>query len=83
MHERALWHYAVSERLVRADVKDEEVRAITRKLDPSLPSYAVAIGIGLLWPKVAVGIYLAIALWILVPFRAIGRWIRRKRERGE
>jgi len=75
----ALWHYAVSEQLVRGDVRDEEVRVITRKLDPSLLSYGIAIGIGLLAPKLAVGIYLAIALFILIPFRAIGRWLRRKR----
>ena len=67
------WHYAVSERLVRRDNKEEEVRAISRKLDPSLASYAVAIGIGLLWPQVAVVLYLIIALFVIIPFRAVIR----------
>ena len=71
------WHYAVSARLVRRDNKEEEVRAISRKLDPSLVSYAVAIGIGLLWPQLAVVLYLVIALFVIIPFRAVFRLIRR------
>jgi uncharacterized membrane protein len=77
-----VWHYAVAERLVRRDNKEEEVRAINRKLDPSLVSYAVAIGIGLLWPMVAVVLYLAIALFVIIPFRAVFRLIRRGRTRA-
>ena len=77
-----IWHYAVSERLVRQDNKEEEVRAISRKLDPSLVSYAVAIGIGLLWPTAAVVLYLVIALFVIIPFRAVFRLIRRGRTRG-
>jgi hypothetical protein len=40
------------------------VRSLTSKLDPSLVSYAVVIGIGLLQPKVA--LYLAIALFVII-----------------
>jgi uncharacterized membrane protein len=76
------WHYAVSEGLVRQDNKEDEVRAISRKLDPSLVSYAVGIGIGLLWPSVAVVLYLIIALFVIIPFRAVFRLIRRGRTRG-
>jgi uncharacterized membrane protein len=74
-----LWHYAVGEHLVRQDTSDAEMRALTSKLDPSLVSYAVAIGIGLLWPKVAVALYLLIALFVIIPFRAVIRLIRRGR----
>jgi len=77
-----IWHYAVSERLVRQDNKEDEVRAISRKLDPSLVSYAVGIGIGLLWPNAAVALYLVIALFVIIPFRAVFRLIRRGRTRG-
>ena len=73
------WHYGVAEHLVRRDNKEEEVRAISAKLDPSLASYAVAIGIGLLWPTVAVVLYLAIALFVIIPFRAVFRRLRQVR----
>ena len=73
------WHYGVAEHLVRRDNKEEEVRAISAKLDPSLASYAVAIGIGLLWPTVAVVLYLAIALFVIIPFRAVSRRLRQVR----
>jgi uncharacterized membrane protein len=73
------WHYGVAEHLVRRDNKEEEVRAISAKLDPSLASYAVAIGIGLLWPTAAVVLYLAIALFVIIPFRAVFRRLRQVR----
>jgi hypothetical protein len=49
-------------------------------------SYAVVIGIGLLQPKVAVALYLAIALFVIIPFRAVIRLVRRavaaRRQKG-
>ena len=54
------------------------MRALTSKLDPSLVSYAVVIGVGLVLPKVAVALYLAIALFMIIPFRAVTRLIRRR-----
>ena len=81
-----LWHYAVAEHLVRRDNSETDVRAITSKLDPSLVSYAIVIGIGLVLPKVAVALYLAIALFVIIPFRAVIRLIRRtvaaRRQKG-
>jgi TMEM175 potassium channel family protein len=76
-----LWHYAVAEHLVRQDTSDADLRALTSKLDPSLASYAVAIGIGLVLPQVAVALYLLIALFVIIPFRAVIRLIRRGRSR--
>ena len=81
-----LWHYAVAEHLVRRDNSEADARSLTSKLDPSLVSYAVVIGIGLLQPKVAVALYLAIALFVIIPFRAVIRLIRRavaaRRQKG-
>ena len=73
-----LWHYALAERLVSLDNSESDVRALTSKLDPSLVSYAVTIGIGLLAPKAAVGLYLLIALFVIIPFRAVIRLVRRR-----
>ena len=74
-----VWHYALWQRLVRRDNSEEDVRALTAKLDPSLVSYAVAIGIGLLSPGIAVVLYLVIALFMIIPFRAVVREARRRR----
>lgn len=60
-----MWRYALSEGLVSQEKEDEDVRALTAKLNPGLAFYAVAI-----------------ALFILIPFRAIGRWVRRGRRSG-
>ena len=73
-----LWHYAVSEGLTKGDLADDDARAITSKLNPSLAFYAVTIAIGLLVPVAAVVLYLAIALYLLIPFRAIARQLRRR-----
>ncbi len=68
-----LWRHAVAQLLIKADRSEDAVRAMTRKLDPSLGFYAVTIGVGLLAPSVAVFMYMAIALYLLIPFRAIAQ----------
>jgi len=55
------------------------VRALTAKLDPSLASYTVVIGLGLWQPKVAVILYLVITLFMIIPFRFVLREARRMR----
>jgi hypothetical protein len=72
------WHYAVAEHLVRESGTEEDRRALTAKLDPSLASYAVAIGLGLSRPQAAVILYLVIALFVIIPFRTVIRRIRRR-----
>ena len=74
-----VWHYALWQRLVTKDNSEDDVRALTRKLDPSLVSYAVVIGLGLWQPRVAVVLYLIIALYMIIPFRAVLREARRRR----
>jgi uncharacterized membrane protein len=74
-----VWHWALWQRLVSKDNSEEDVRALTSKLDPSLASYVVAIGIGLWRPNVAVVLYLVIALFMIIPFRAVVREARRQR----
>jgi uncharacterized membrane protein len=74
-----IWHYALWQRLVTKDNSEDDVRALTAKLDPSLVSYAVVIGLGLWQPKIAVVLYLVIALFMIIPFRSVLREARRER----
>ena len=68
-----LWRYAIRERLVRPDATDDDVAMLGKRLVPSLGGYVVMIAIGLLVPVLAVLGYLAIAIYIVVPFHAIRR----------
>jgi uncharacterized membrane protein len=77
-----LWRYAVRERLVRPDARGEEIQLLTKRLTPGLAAYVVLIVAGLFVPVVAVGGYLAIALYYVIPFKhpyIIA--LRRKRDR--
>lgn len=65
----ALWKYAVRARLVRPDAADEEIQLLTKRLTPSLVAYLVLIVAGLFAPVVAVAGYLAIAVYLIVPFK--------------
>jgi uncharacterized membrane protein len=66
-----VWRYAVLEKLVRPDLADEDVKTLTRRLTPSLGLYVVMIVVGLFLPVLAVLGYLALALFILIPFGVI------------
>ncbi len=68
----ALWRYGVSRGLVRADLNNEDVRSVTRKLTPSLAAYVVAISVGLVLPNVAVALYLLAAVYLVLPLRSRG-----------
>jgi uncharacterized membrane protein len=74
-----VWHYALWQGLVTKDNSEADVRALTTKLDPSLVSYVVVIGIGLWRPGVAVVCYFVIALFMIIPFRTVLRELRRRR----
>ena len=69
----ALWRYAGHVHLVRPDVADEDVTTLSKRLTPGLAGYLVLIALGLFFPVVAVVGYFAIAVFILVPLRAIRR----------
>jgi uncharacterized membrane protein len=64
-----LWRYAVRERLVRPDAADEEVQVLTKRLTPGLAGYIIVIILGLFLPFIALLGYLAIAVYLVVPFR--------------
>lgn len=66
-----VWRYAVHDGLVRPDIADQEVNALTTRLTPSLAGYVVMILLGLIFPVLAVVGYLAIAVFIIVPLGAL------------
>jgi hypothetical protein len=63
--------YAVRAQLVRPDLADQDVKTLTKRLTPTLGVYVVMILLGLFLTIVAVFGYLALALFILIPFSAI------------
>ncbi len=73
----ALWEYGVRSRLVRTNLADDHVQAVSAKLAPSLGAYVVALVIGLLAPVAAVVLYFAIALYLILPFRELVAMRRR------
>ena len=77
-----LWRYAVRARLVRPDARDEEIQLLTKRLMPGLAAYVALIVVGLFFPVVAVGGYLAIALYYIIPLKrgTIAAILRRRRE---
>ena len=64
-----LWKYAVRAQLVRPDAGDEEIQLLTKRLTPGLVAYLVLIVAGLFVPIVAVAGYLAIAVYLIIPFK--------------
>jgi hypothetical protein len=72
----ALWRHARSRNLVRPDVGDEEVVALTRKLTPGLAGYVAMIALGLFLPVVAIVGYLLIAVFFIVPIHRMRRSAR-------
>jgi len=62
-----LWRYAVRAGLVRPDTADKDVQTLTRQLTPGLAGYLAMLVVGLFLPVLAIGGYLAIAVYLLVP----------------
>ncbi len=72
-----LWRYGVAEHLIKEDRTQKQIETTTGKLTPSLGLYVGAIVIGLFAPQVAAALYLAIALFLLIPFGSMARARRR------
>jgi uncharacterized membrane protein len=68
-----LWRYAVREKLIQPDLADADVKMLTKRLTPGLAGYVAMIALGLFLPVLAVLGYLAIAVYIIVPFGALRR----------
>lgn len=77
-----LWQYGVRSGLVREDVSAAEVDELTKRLSPTLALYLVAIVIGLVFPVLAVLIYLSIAVLVLMPITSVYRVLRPRAEQA-
>jgi hypothetical protein len=58
----------VREGHVRADVSDEEITVLSRRLTPGFAGYVALLILGLFLPTFAVIGYLAVAVYLLIPF---------------
>jgi TMEM175 potassium channel family protein len=69
--------YARRQRLYSQQGTDEELRTDQSKFLPIIIGYVAAILIGLALPRVAVVLYLALAAWLVIPFREVARLLSR------
>jgi hypothetical protein len=69
----ALDAYARREHLYRHDEADKESQTDRRKLWPVVGGYVIAILIGIAAPTVAELLYLALAVYLVVPFNDVRR----------
>ncbi len=76
----ALWRYAHRAGLVDPDLDDADARMLTRRTVPAAVAYVVLIVVGLFSPVAAVFGYLAVALFLILPF---GAFLAHRRRLGE
>ena len=69
----ALDQYARREHMYSEHNEGDELRSVQRKSVAAVVGYLVAIMLGLLTPPVAVAVYFGVAMYMVIPFREIGR----------
>jgi hypothetical protein len=74
----ALDAYARREHLYSQEPEGDELRRERRTLWPVVLGYAIAIAVGIVAPTVAVLAYLALALYLVIPFRDLRRLLSRR-----
>jgi uncharacterized membrane protein len=65
--------YASREHLYAVDSEDNEFRMEERKFIPAVFSYLVALLVAIVLPTAALVFYFGIVVYMIVPFREIGR----------
>ena len=78
----ALDQYARREHLYSEHNEGDELHSVQRKSAAAVVGYLVAIALGLLVPAMAVAIYFGVAVYMVVPFREIGRVFFRRSPLG-
>ncbi len=79
----ALDRYSGFAHLYARDREDDELDRARRKGAIAVALYLAAIGLGLLLPGVAVTIYFAIAVYLIVPFREVAQLLRIRRRQQD
>ena len=69
----AMAAYARHEHLRRAGAPDTDLQDTQRKFRVSVGVYVVAIALGLIFPHGAIVLYFAVAVFLVVPFRAVAQ----------
>jgi uncharacterized membrane protein len=78
MLEFGLDRYSRREGLYESDVLDDELDRMRRKMLYGMGLYACAIAVGLVLPGIAVAVYFAITLYLVIPWGEVGRVIARR-----
>jgi len=68
--------YARREHLFSTEGTDQDLSAFRKKRLPALTAYVITILIGLAVPALSMTLYLAIAVYVVTPFREVGRLMR-------
>ncbi len=69
----ALDEYARRDGLYSQDEADEDLKTERRQLWPVVAAYVAAILVGLVLPRLGVGLYFVVAVFMIVPFRDLHR----------
>ena len=81
---RVLWFYAAeNRRLLADDVSDDQVSSRNTTLTPILVFYVVAAFLGLVAPRLAVGLLLLAIVYLAIPSPVIYRLLHRRRARRQ
>ena len=66
-----LWWQCRRDKLIREEVSADEVRRLTRRLNPGVPAYAVAILVAFAFPPAGPWLFLMLAIYAIVITRTI------------
>jgi len=66
-----LWLQCRRDVLIREEVTPDEVRRLTRRLNPGMPAYALAIIVSAAFPPAGPWLYLALAIYAILAARTI------------
>jgi uncharacterized membrane protein len=79
----ALDAYARRAHLYSPKGEGEELHGTQRKFLPVVIGYVIAILVGLLLPRLAVALYFALGVYLVVPFREVARALSRRHGSGQ
>ncbi len=76
----AMAAYARHEHLQRAGTPDVDLQDAQKKFRATIAAYVGAITLGLFFPRAAIVLYFAVAVFLVVPFRAVAQALAKGRQ---